>query len=616
MPVDETFLKSLPGSPGVYLMEDSAGTVIYVGKASNLRNRVRNYFSRTGDERPKVRFLVKQIENIKTILTNTEKEALLLENNLIKEHRPKYNVNLRDDKSFFSLRLNLSHTYPRLTLIRTQKIKADGARYFGPYSSAHDARITLSLIRRIFPLRQCSDRQIATIKRPCLNCQMNRCLCPCAGTVDPTEYRRMVENVSLLLEGKNEELIKTLKKDMETASENLRFEEAARIRDSLHAIDRTLQRQNVSFFHFKDQDVFAILEEPRDTYVVEILSFKKGNLLSEKSYIVRNSTLEYHEILTSTIKQFYHNSSVAPPEIIVPKTLERQEIIESWLSEMRGSRVRIKVAIKGAGARLINLAMKNARMAFEREEQRKREENAFDKLVEKLKMARPAKLIECYDISNISGSEAVGGKVAFLDGKPLKSAYRKFKIRDFQDQNDPGMIHQVILRRINHMDKDPLGDLLIIDGGKSQLNAAVEALKDLDPGLRPRVISIAKAQSTELNDQIYEPNRKNPLNFSKGDTCLLAIMKIRDEAHRYAHSFHANRRKKSVIRSALENVPGVGEKKRTALLKTFGSLKGILEAKDELLNDVPGIGPRDIRRIREYFSDNETRFSDMGSDKP
>ncbi len=616
MPVNETFLKSLPTSPGVYLMEDSDGNVIYVGKAANLRNRVRNYFSKTGDERPKVRFLVQHIANIKTILTDTEKEALLLENNLIKEHRPKYNVNLRDDKSFFSLRLNLSHTYPRLTLIRTQKIKTDGARYFGPYSSAHDARITLSLIRRIFPLRQCSDRQIATVRRPCLNCQMNRCMCPCTGTVDPREYRRMVKNVSLFLEGKNEELIKTLKKDMETASENLRFEEAARIRDCLYAIDRTLQRQNVSFFHFKDQDVFAVLEKPRDTYVVEILSFKKGNLLAEQSYIIRNSTLEYHEILTSAIKQFYHNSSVVPPEIIVPRSLESQEVVELWLSDIRGSRVKIRVAMRGTGASLIRLAMKNAEMALEREEQRKLAANALDKLVGKLKLASPPKLIECYDISNISGSEAVGGKVAFLDGKPLKSAYRKFKIRDFQDQNDPGMIHQVILRRINHIDKDPLGDLLIIDGGKSQLNAAVEALKDLDPDLRPRVISIAKASSPDENDQIYEPNRKNPLNFSKGDSCLLAIMKIRDEAHRHAHSFHTSRRKKSVIRSALENVPGIGERKRTALLKTFGSLKGILEAKDELLNNVPGIGPKDISRIRGHFSDNGTRGMDMGSDKP
>ncbi|MGC8602578.1 MAG: excinuclease ABC subunit UvrC, partial [Desulfomonilaceae bacterium] len=461
MPIDETFLKNLPVSPGVYIMEDRNGKVIYVGKATNLRNRVRNYFSKSGDERPKIKFLVQHISNIRTILTETEKEALLLENNLIKEHRPKYNVNLRDDKSFFSLRLNISHKYPRLTLIRTQKIKPDRARYFGPYSSARDARITLSLIRRIFPLRQCSDHQIATVKRPCINCQMNRCMCPCSGNVDPSEYRRMVENVTLFLEGKNEQLTRNLKKEMEQASENLRFEEAARIRDRLYAIDRTLQKQNVSFFHFKDQDVFVVMESTNDTYVVEVLSFRKGNLLAEKSYIVKNSTLDEQEILASSIKQFYHNALSLPAEIIIPKSLERQEIIESWLSDLRGSKVAIKVAQRGPRAKLIQLAFKNALVALDRARQKKSAESALDRLALKLKVATPFKLVECYDISNISGSDPVGVKVSFLDGKPFKSAYRKFKIRNFKDQDDPGMIHQVISRRISHRDKDLLGDLLV-----------------------------------------------------------------------------------------------------------------------------------------------------------
>jgi excinuclease ABC subunit C len=413
----------------------------------------------------------------------------------------------------------------------------------------------------------------------------------------------MVDNVSLLLEGKSEELIKALKKEMEQASEDLRFEEAARIRDSLYAVDRTLQRQNVSFFHFKDQDVFVVLEEPGDTYVVEILSFRKGNLLAEQSYIVRNQTLEYNEILTSAIKQFYHDAAVVPPEIIVSTKPERHEVIESWLSDMRGSRVNIKLAIKGVGARLVKLALKNARMALEREKQKTQEANAWDRLALKLKLANVPKLIECYDISNISGAEPVGGKVAFFEGRPLKSAYRKFRIKNFHDQNDPGMIHQVILRRIQHKDDDPLGDLFIIDGGKSQLNAAFQALDHLAPGIRPSVISIAKAGAPEQTDQIYEPNRKNPLNFPKGDACLLAIMKVRDEAHRYAHSFHTNRREKSVIRSALENVPGIGQKKKTNLLKTFGSLKAALQATDEQLKNVPGINKKDIENIRNFFTE-------------
>ncbi|MGC8660562.1 MAG: excinuclease ABC subunit UvrC [Desulfomonilaceae bacterium] len=609
MSVDETFLKNLPTLPGVYLMEDQNGKVIYVGKAANLRNRVRNYFSKSGDDRPKVRFLVQHISSIKTIVTETEKEALLLENNLIKKHRPKYNVNLRDDKSFFSLKLNVSHKYPRLTLIRTQKIRPDSEKYFGPYASARDARVTLHLIRRIFPLRQCSDRQIASAKRPCLNYQMNRCMCPCGGKVDPTEYRRMVESVILFLEGKSEELTNNLKKEMEQASKELRFEEAARLRDQLYAIERTLQKQSVSFFHFKDQDVFAVLGLPHNTYVVEILSFKKGNLSAEQSYVIKNSTLEEHEILTSSIKQFYDNVTNVPPEIIVPVRLESHQIIESWLSDLRGSRVHIRTALRGPKARLAQLALKNAYVAMERENQRKSNENVMDHLAVKLRVDGPLKLLECYDISNISGVEPVGVKVAFMDGKPLKSAYRKFRIRDFNDQDDPGMIYQVISRRISHKEHDILGDLLVIDGGKSQLNAAMEALKTLPEDQRPPVVSIAKGRGQDEIDKIYVYKRKNPLSLPKGDASLLAIMKIRDEAHRYAHSFHTNRRIKSVIRSDLADVPGIGPKKSLALLSFFGSLKGVLMATEEQLTSVPEITWRDAQRIIEYFKGVNTTES-------
>ena len=276
MSVDEEYLKNIPRSPGVYLMTDRKGKVLYVGKAGNLRNRVRSYFVKGGDERPKVQFLVKKVDTIRTILTQTEKEALILENNLIKQHRPPYNVDLRDDKSFFSLCLNVSHPFPRLTLVRTQKVQPDGERYFGPYSSARDARVTLKFILRLFPLRQCTERQFGTCKRPCLNCQMKRCLCPCAGKVDREEYARMVKGVILLLQGKSEDLIRRLTSEMEDASRDLRFEEAARIRDRITAINRTLEVQNVSFFHLKDQDVFAAVQGNGDLFSVEVLSFRKG----------------------------------------------------------------------------------------------------------------------------------------------------------------------------------------------------------------------------------------------------------------------------------------------------------------------------------------------------
>jgi excinuclease ABC subunit C len=282
-------------------------------------------------------------------------------------------------------------------------------------------------------------------------------------------------------------------------------------------------------------------------------------------------------------------------------SLERQEVIESWLSDMRGAKVNIRVALRGPGAILIRLALKNAEMALEREKQKTLADNALDQLAVKLKIDSSLKLIECYDISNISSVEPVGVKVAFLDGKPLKSLYRKFKIRNFENQDDPGMINHVISRRIKHLAEDPLGDLLIIDGGKSQLNAAVAALQEVDPDHRPPVISIAKAQSQDDTDRIYAPNRKNPLSFSKGDALLLTIMRIRDEAHRYALSFHTGRRAKTVIRSNLDNIAGIGSKKRNVLLKTLGSLKGVLEATDDQLLGLSSITSKDIQRIREYF---------------
>lgn len=598
MTVDEKFLQTLPTSPGVYLMEDKNSKILYVGKAGNLRNRVRSYFSKSGDERIKVRFMMARVENIRTILTQTEKEALILENNLIKEHRPKYNVNLRDDKSFFSLRLNVSHEFPRLTLVRSQRIDSDGEKYFGPYSSATDARVTLNLIRKLFPLRQCTDRQLKTCVRPCLNCQMKRCLCPCAGKVDPQEYRRMVNSIILLLEGKNADFTKSLEHQMEEAAHNLRFEEAARVRDRLASAKRTLEMQSVSFFHLKDQDVIALAAGESDTYAVSVLSFRRGNLMSEESFVFKSSTLENEEILTSAIKQFYDNGAFVPRQILVSHQIEQPELVETWLGEIRGSKVGIRVPQRGEGLRLIHLALKNSGNALLREKQKDSLKRLLERIAIKTHLGSAPKLIECYDISNFAGHEAVGAKVSFLDGKPNKSAYRKYRIRDFQDQDDPGMIHQTITRRIEKVEKDPLPDLMLIDGGKSQLNAAAAALEKLQSTQRVPVISIAKAVDEDDTDKIYITNRKNHVNFKKGDPALLLLMRIRDEAHRFVLSFHKESRKKSVIKSLLDQVPGIGPERRKTLLIFFGSVKGIIEATGCQLQNVPGFSENEIRRVQ------------------
>lgn len=602
MPVNEEFLKSLPTSPGAYLMMDRKGKVLYVGKAAQLRNRVRSYFVRGGDERPRIPHLIKRVDSIRTILTETEKEALILENNLIKQHRPPFNVNLRDDKSFFSLRLNVSHPFPRLTLVRTQRVRPDGERYFGPYSSARDARITLNFIRRLFPLRQCTERHFDMCKRPCLNCQMQRCLCPCSGTVDREEYGRMVKEVILLLQGKSEDLIKSLKYHMDQAAKNLRFEEAARIRDRIHSIERTLEAQNVSFFHLKDLDVVGLVSEEPHLFAVAVLSFRKGNLLSKETFVIRNPALDAEEVLASSIKQYYGSGGFVPKEVLVSRLIEDPEPTEAWLSDLRGSKVTIRVPSRGQGARLMSLALKNAHDAMLREMHKDTVADALVRIAAKLHLPGPPRIIEGYDISNISGSEPTGVKVSFKEGKPDKTAYRTYNMRDFSNQDDPGMIHQTLSRRVSHKDDDPLPDLFLIDGGKSQLNAAVAALRDRLGASAPPVIGIAKARAEGEEERLYVFNRKNPVIFPKGDPGLMLLMRVRDESHRFAHATHTRRRRKTVIRSSLDAIPGIGPKKRQALLAAFGSVKSLRAASNDDIAQVKGIAQRDIQNLREYLA--------------
>ncbi len=600
MAIDEQFLNTLPTSPGVYIMEDARGTVLYVGKAGNLRSRVKNYFTPGADERPSVKFLVQKIHTIRTILTDTEKEALILENNLIKEHRPRYNVRLRDDKSFFSLRLDNANPFPRLTLIRTQRIKKDGAKYFGPYTSARDARITLNLLLKLFPLRRCSERQFRTSTRPCLNFQMKKCLSPCTGRLTSEEYGRIVRNAVMFLQGNVEDLVEQLRRDMEDASANLRFEEAARIRDQLNAVKRTIEAQNVAFFHNKDQDVLALIEPEDSLYIMTVLSLRRGSLMSEESFVIRNHTLERAEILSSALRQYYHGESSIPSEIILSEPLDQKELIESWLTGMKGGRVTIKVPARGQWMRLIAIALKNANNAYEREKQRTSAIAILQSIARKFGLSNTPLVIEAYDISNTAGMRPVGVKVSFIQGKPNKSQYRKYRIKGFTDQNDPAMIHQVVSRRIARQENDPLPDLMLIDGGKSQLNAAAGALKTYRDALQVSLVAIAKGKSDGESDCFYVPKRKNPIVCKPNDPVLLFLMKVRDEAHRFAHAYHTKLRGQAIQESWLDAVPGIGPKKKQALLKSFGSVKKLLESSDEAILAVNGIGKKDLERLRLY----------------
>jgi excinuclease ABC subunit C len=411
----------------------------------------------------------------------------------------------------------------------------------------------------------------------------------------------MVEGVTLLLQGRAEDLFKTLKREMDQTAKDLRFEEAARIRDLLAALDRTLEAQNVSFFHLKDQDVIALAEGNSHLFVVAILSFRKGNLLSGESFVFLNPALDAEEVLASSIKQYYGSGGFVPKEVLVSLPIEQPQLIETWLSELRGNKVTVRLPLRGQGERLMRLALKNAEDALFRETQKDTVEKALERIAAKLHLPSPPRLIEGYDISNISGSQPVGVKVSFRDGQPDKSAYRQYKIRGFPDQDDPGMIHQTITRRVSHREQEPLPDLFLIDGGKSQLNAASQALRENPGDEASALVAIAKARGEGEEERFYLPNRKNPVVFPKGDSGLLLLMRVRDEAHRFAHKSHTKSRAKAVISSALDQIPGIGPKKRQALLTAFGSVKDLLAAADKDIEAVSGIGHKDVERIRAHF---------------
>jgi len=389
---------------------------------------------------------------------------------------------------------------------------------------------------------------------------------------------------------------------MEEAAENLRFEEAARIRDRLSSVERTLEAQNVSFFHLKDQDVIALLRTDNDLYVVAVLSFRKGNLLSGDSFVFRNAALEEGEVMAASVKQYYGTGAFVPKEILISRSIDQPELIASWLSEIRGNRVTMRVPTRGHGVKLLQLALKNAHDALLRAQQRDSIGRSLDRIAAKLHLSEPPRLIEGYDISNISGSEPVGVKVCFRDGLPDKTMYRQYKMRGFADQDDPGMIRQTIVRRLAHRDREELPGLFLIDGGKSQLNAAWEALHEALGQEALPVAGIAKARAEGEEERFYLPNRKNPVVFPRNDSGLMLLMRVRDEAHRFAHTLHTKRRGKKLIQSELDKIPGIGPKKRASLLKAFGSVKGILQASDEAIKEVPGITRKDVEGIRAHFA--------------
>ena len=592
----ETKSQTLPAKPGVYLFKDTTDAVVYVGKAQNLKSRVKQYL-RGGDGRLQVPFLVDNVADVEVVVTRNEKEALLLEITLIQKHKPKYNIRLKDDKSYWHLKVTTNtEEWPRLLL--TRQVKKDGNKYLGPFHSSISIRQTLDTSRTVFPVRTCSNSVFNNRTRPCLEYQIKRCLGPCTESVDPAEYRRHIDNAVLLLQGKNTSLVKTLNERMSDASDEMRYEEAARYRDQIRAIERTGLSQHVSTPHGNDQDIFGIY---REGGVIEgqILFIRAGKLQGNQGYSFDDNEVPDDQTISELLTQFYYGTRFIPDEIILPVSIEDLEVRAEILSERKGRRVSIVHPQRGNKVRLIEMAVENARQSFvEKRQTNEQREKTTESLRRALRLRNSPKRIECFDISNIQGTGVVASMVVFDECEPAKDSYRRYRIKTVEGQDDFASMYEVITRRYQRaLAENTLPDLLMVDGGKGQLNVAVAVLQELKIDTVD-IISLAKMRTKraafdetieQSEERVFLPNRKDPIVLRRNSTALFLLQRLRDEAHRFAITFHRSVRSKERLRSNLDAIPGVGPAKRRSLLRHFGSLTGVRAADLSEIIAAPGI---------------------------
>jgi excinuclease ABC subunit C len=600
-------LNSIPTQPGVYLMKGKGGEVLYVGKAVNLRNRVRSYFQTSSSHSPKLQRLVWSIADLEFIVTASELEALILESNLVKRHRPHYNVRLKDDKRYPYINITWQEDFPRVRVVR--RMKRDGARYFGPYTSSAAMRQTLDLLRRIFPYLTCKRNIAGTDSRACLYYHIKRCVGPCIGAVTKEEYREMMNQVCLFLEGKGEEIIASLKYHMESAAEELEYERAARLRDQIQAVEQVISRQRVISKATADQDVIAFARDDGET-CVQVFFVRTGKLIGREYFLMDGANgVEAQEILASFIKQFYNDTAYVPSEILLPADIDEARIIERWLRDMRGTKVALRVPRRGQKRELVKMVVENATrtlthlMAKERLEE-ERALKALTDLQAHLGLEALPLRIEAYDISNIQGVAATGSMVVFAEGLPRKSEYRRFKIRTVEGPDDYAMMQEVLRRRLRKAVAAEatavdtwakLPDLIIIDGGKGQLSAALEILAEYGLEELPAV-GLAKER-----EEVFRPGEPGPLMLPLDSPGLQLMQRLRDEAHRFAITYHRRLRHRQSLTSSLEEVPGIGPKRRRALLKRFGSVEAIRQASLEELATVQGMNRTVARNVQELL---------------
>jgi excinuclease ABC subunit C len=601
-------LATLPSRPGVYLLKDAHRRVIYVGKAKSLRARVRSYL-RGGDERSQIRFLMRRVASVETLVTANDKEALILENNLIKQYKPRYNIRLKDDKTYLSAKVTLADEWPRILV--TRRIVKDGGQYFGPFSSAYAVRRTLDTIRKVFPLRTCTDAVFRNRSRPCLEYQIKRCLGPCCLAVDRAEYQQHLQHAMQLLQGKDAEVVGELRGRMVAAADHERFEEAARVRDQLQAIEQTIEPQQMVSHGGGDRDVVGFYREG-GFIEVQLLFVRNGKLTGSQGYSLDDWELPETEIVAALLTQYYQGQRYIPDEIIVPLAIDDAAVREDYLSEHRGRRVRIICPQRGDRLRLVAMAAENARQSFAaRRDSEVRNEKMLVELQRRLRLRHAPKRIECFDISNIQGTLAVGSMVVFDQGEPDKTAYRRFRIRSVEGSDDFAMMYEVLTRRYQRaLECNDLPDLLMVDGGKGQLNVALRVFEELGIA-QVDAIGLAKSRVERAPREkevrrkpelVFLPGRKNPVVLHRNSGALFLLQRVRDEAHRFAITYHKTLRRKAKLASPLDGVRGLGGARRQALLRRFGSLARLRKADVAEMATIPGITETLARRIAEHLA--------------
>ena len=619
--VIEEELKKLPDQPGVYIMHDSRDAIIYIGKAVSLRKRVHQYFQPSHDEGIKKAQMVKQIARFEYIVTDSELEALVLECNLIKEHRPKYNTMLRDDKTYPYIRVTLGEDFPRVLFSRQQK--KDKSRYFGPYTSAGAVKDTIELVNKIYQLRTCNRNlpRDTGKDRPCLNYHIHQCTAPCQGYITKEAYRERVDAVVEFLNGNYAPVLKSLEEKMNTASANLEFEKAIEYRELLNSVRQIAQKQKITHTDGEDKDIIALAADDRDA-VVQVFFIRDGKLIGRDHFYVKIGTEDTKaQILTTFIKQFYSGTPFIPREIMLPQEIEEQEVLADWLGEKRGSKVYIRVPQKGMKEKLVELAQKNAKMVLAQDREKiKREEGRTIgalKEIEQLLDMKGLNRVEAYDISNTSGFESVGSMIVYEKGKPKRSDYRKFKLRTVSGPDDYASMYEVLTRRFTHgmremeeMEEKDLSeeygsftrfpDLIMMDGGRGQVNIALKVLEELH--LNIPVCGMVKDDNHRTRG-LYYHNVEIPID--RGSEGFKLITRIQDEAHRFAIEYHRPLRSKEQVHSVLDDIPDIGPARRKALMKKYQSLEAIREATEEDLAQTDSMSPQAARSVYRFFREKE-----------